>query len=126
MPAAAYLFAVLDGLSKLLGPPFRLEIAVTLQHLSDRKERFALGRKVYLRAFAPFHGRHCNEMESTLDRNDNQGSGASLSLAHGRGHSSSPGIGATAERLFQTRTRFVSKRRNVDWSLVISLSIYQR
>ena len=113
MLAAAFLFAVLDGLSKLLGPPFRLEIAVTLRHLSVRKERFAPGGKVYLRASAPFHGKHCNEMGNTLDRNDNQGTGASLSLAHGRDHSSGPGIGATSERLFQTRPRFVSKRRNV-------------
>ena len=90
------------------------EIAVTFRNSSVRKERFAPGEKVYIRASAPFHDRHCNEMGSTLDRNDNQGTGVFLTLVHGRDHSSGPGIGATAEMLFQTRTRFVSKRRYVD------------
>jgi hypothetical protein len=65
-------------------------------------------------------------MGSTLDRNDNQGTGVFLALVHGRDHSSGPGIGATAEMLFQTRTRFVSQGRYVDWSLLIILSVSQR
>jgi hypothetical protein len=90
------------------------QIVITFRNLSVRKERFAPGGKVYIQASAPFHDRHYNEMGSTLDRNDNQGTGAFWALVHGRDHSSGPGIGATDEMLFQTRTRFVSKRRYVD------------
>ena len=92
----------------------RSEIAVTFRNSSVRKERFVPGGKVYILASAPFHDRHYNEMGSTLDRNDNQGTGAFLALVHGRDHSSGPGIGATAEMLFQTRTRLLSQRRYVD------------
>ena len=57
-------------------------------------------------------------MGSTLDRNDNQGTGAFLALVHGRDHSSDPGIGAKVEMLFQTWTRLLSKGRYVDSSLL--------
>jgi hypothetical protein len=99
---------------------------ITFRNSSVRKERFAPGGKVYIRASAPFHDRHCNEMGSTLDRNDNQGTDAFLALVHGRDHSSGPGIGANAEMLFQIRTRLLSQRRYVDSSLLIALSVSQR
>jgi len=103
----------LAGLACLQSAIYNLksEIAITFRNSSVRKERFAPGGKVYIRDSVPFHDRHCNEMGSTLDKNDNQDTGAFLALVHGRDHSSGPGIGATAEMLFQTRTRFVSKRR---------------
>ena len=47
-------------------------------------------------------------MGSTLDRNDNQGTGVFWALVHDRDQSNGPGIGATAEMLFQTRTRLLS------------------
>ena len=89
-------------------------VAITFRNSSVRIERFDPGGKVYIRASVPFHDRHCNEMGSTLDRNDNQGTCAFLALVHGRDHSSGPGIAATAEMLFQTRTQLLSKRRYVD------------
>ena len=89
-------------------------IAITFRNSSARKERFAPGGKVYIRASVPFHDRHYNEMESTLDRNDNQGTCAFLALVHGKDHSSGPGIAATAEMLFQARTQLLSERRYVD------------
>ena len=102
------------------------EIAITSRNSSVRIERFDPGGKVYIRVSVPFHDRHCNEMGSTLDRNDNQGTGAFWALVHGRDYSSGPCIGATAEMLFQTRTRFLSQRRYVDSSLLIELSVSQR
>ena len=69
-------------------------IAITFRNSSVRKERFAPGGKVYILASGLFHDRHCNEMGSTLDKNDNQGTGAFLALGHGRDHSNGPGIGA--------------------------------
>ena len=102
------------------------EIDFTLRNSSVRIEQFAPGGKAYIRASAPFRGRHCNEMGSTLDRNDSQGTGAFLALVHGRDYSSGPGIGANAEMSFRTRTRLLSKRRYVDSSLFILLSVSQR
>ena len=75
-------------------------IVITFRHSSVRIKRFAPGGKVYIRVSVPFHGRHCNEMGSTLDKNDNQDTGAFLALVHGRDHSNGPGIVANVEMLF--------------------------
>jgi hypothetical protein len=72
------------------------KITTTFRCWSVRRGKLVLGGKVCIRVWCQSPGRHCSAMESTLDRNDNQGTGVSWALDRGRGHKRVLGVGVSA------------------------------
>ena len=72
------------------------KITTTFRCWSARRGQLVLGGRVCIRVWCQFPGRHCSEMVSTLDRNDNQDTGVFWALDRDKGRKRVLGVGVIA------------------------------